>query len=564
MNDISINDYIIQNINSIKTELEFEKFCHKIQRKYKETITKRNFVNIYNQLKLDNPELKSIITKKNVRSHSGVVVITIFTSAYPEYTDKNGIKQKGTFSCKWDCHYCPNEPANERNGYVAQPRSYLYTEPGVLRANDCNFICTEQMNSRMKTLMLNGHIIDKLEILVLGGTWCNYPEEYQREFIRDIYYSANIFMKESREKKSLEEEIKENEKNDVHIIGLTLETRPDTINMEVIKQFREYGCTRVQLGMQHTNNDILKKINRGHTIETTINAIRLLKKNAFKVDIHIMPNLPGTTIKEDNDMFEKLLYNEDYQADQWKIYPCAVTPYTKIEKWYNEGLYEPYSEENLFELIKNVKLRVPEYIRLNRIIRDISSEDVLGGYENTNMRQLLQFDMKKNHWKCRCIRCREIKNGIINDYNMRIDKYRASKGIEYFISLNNQDNKLIGFLRLRINDTQQNTLDILKYSGIIRELHIYGKVSKVGTSTKIYSQHKGFGKMLLDKAEEITRKQHNLYKTVIISGVGVRGYYEKHGYKLEDTYMIKKFWNWNKIIISSVIIISILYQIKRK
>ncbi|NDB79984.1 radical SAM protein, partial [archaeon] len=382
MSDISINDYIIQNINSIKTELEFEKFSHKIQRKYKETITKRNFVNIYNQLKLDNPELKSIITKKNVRSHSGVVVITVFTSAYPEYTDKNGIKQKGTFSCKWDCHYCPNEPANERNGYVAQPRSYLYTEPGVLRANDCNFICTEQMNSRMKTLMLNGHIIDKLEILVLGGTWCNYPEEYQREFIRDIYYSANIFMKESREKKSLEEEIKENEKNDVHIIGLTLETRPDTINMEVIKQFREYGCTRVQLGMQHTNNDILKKINRGHTIETTINAIRLLKKNAFKVDIHIMPNLPGTTIKEDNKMFEKLLYNEDYQADQWKIYPCAVTPYTKIEKWYNEGLYEPYSEEKLFELIKNVKLRVPEYIRLNRIIRDISSEDVLGGYEN--------------------------------------------------------------------------------------------------------------------------------------------------------------------------------------
>jgi ELP3 family radical SAM enzyme/protein acetyltransferase len=547
----------------IKTDEDFRKFILFIQRKYKKNLSKREVINIYNQLNLDDPILKSIITKKNVRSHSGVVVITVFTSAYPIYGESNESRKNDTFSCKWNCHFCPNEKPNERNNFIQQPRSYLFTEPGVLRANACNFDCINQMNSRMNTLLMNGHIIDKLEILVLGGTWCSYPKEYQYEFIRDIYYSANIFMKEKRIKKSLEEEIKINENTEVHIIGLTLETRPDTINMNEIIIFRNYGCTRVQLGIQHTNNEILKKINRGHSIETSIKAIKLLKDNAFKVDIHLMPNLPGSSVEKDLEMFKKILYESDYQADQWKIYPCAVTPYTKIKEWYENGEYVPYEEEKLYNLIKYVKQSVPIYIRLNRIIRDISSEDVIAGYSATHMRQILQHDMKKNNWYCKCIRCREIKNLNLELHSLKIEKYNASKGIEYFISLNTENmvdgqSKLIGFLRLRICEKNCEQIKELKNCGLVRELHIYGKVKKVGNKSDTFTQHKGYGKMLLKKAEELT-KSHNLNKIAIISGIGVRNYYEKNGYMLENTYMIKKLTK-NYILLHGIIFISIILK----
>jgi ELP3 family radical SAM enzyme/protein acetyltransferase len=554
--------------HSFQTDEDIEKYMKQMSRKYKISLSKRHLFNIYQQLNIDDPVLKPLIIKKNVRSHSGVVVITVFTSAHPEYTDKNGVRQIQPFSCKWDCHFCPNEKANERNGFIDQPRSYLYTEPGVLRANHCNFDCVEQMTSRMTTLMMNGHIIDKLEILVLGGTWCSYPEEYQNEFIRDIYFSANTFVSKYntntqsptpfiRNRKTLSEEIKINETADVHIIGLTLETRPDTINLTEIQKFRDFGCTRVQLGVQHTCDKILKKINRGHTIEQSLKAIKLLKDNCFKVDIHIMPNLPGASVLEDYIMFQLFLKHPAYQADQWKIYPCAVTPYTKIEKWYNEGKYVPYEESDLFQLIKSVKIKVPEYIRLNRIIRDISSEDVLGGYsqKSTNMRQYLQEDMIKNKWCCNCIRCREVKNDTFESANLKVEKYAASDGIEYFISLNTEKNKLIGFLRLRfpshvlfktapIHTVQ---LDILKDSALIRELHVYSSVKKVKDSTSHYAQHKGYGKQLLKVAEQIVAK-HNVRKIAIISGVGVRDYYRKQGYSLVDTYMIKDLSFWNSII----------------
>tara|TARA_Y100000389_G_C17469478_1_gene528991 strand:+ start:6411 stop:8114 length:1704 start_codon:yes stop_codon:yes gene_type:complete len=563
MTDIVINSEFISEFNEIKTNEEYEKFIHKIQRKNKISLSKRYLINIYNQLELNNPVLHNIITKKNVRSHSGVIVITVFTSPYPEYIE-NGKKIIQQFSCQWNCHYCPNEPPNIRNGFTQQPRSYLFTEPGVLRANDCNFNCEEQMNSRMTTLMLNGHFIDKLEILVLGGTWCSYPKQYQEEFIRDIYYSANSFVNlEKRDKLSLDEEISLNENAKVHIIGLTLETRPDTINMNELKQFRRFGCTRVQIGLQHTDNDVLKYINRGHSIETTLKAIKLLKENAFKVDIHIMPNLPGSSLSKDYKMFCSLLYDSKYQADQWKIYPCAVTPYTKIEEWYNEGKFKPYEEDKLFNLIKGVKKGVPKYIRLNRIIRDITKEDVLGGYENTHMRQLLQMDMKKNNWKCNCIRCREIKNERINHYELNVQKYEASDGIEYFISLDTLiSDKLIGFLRLRINNSNDNVLNVLKNSSLVRELHIYGNVSPVGNRNYVNPQHNGYGKMLLNKAEEIS-KSHGIYSIVVISGVGVRNYYMKQGYKLEDTYMKKVIKN-NKIYLYGIIVITLYVLFKKK
>ena len=300
--------------------------------------------------------LRRFLIKKAQKSQSGVIVITVFTSAYPKVGEK---EQK--FSCKWNCYYCPNEPG--------QPRSYLHDEPGVLRANRNDFDAVKQFLDRAVTLAVNGHPIDKVELLVLGGTWESYPVEYQETFIRDLFYAANTFFERNkRERKSLEEEKKINEKTQCKIIGLTLETRPDCITKEELVRFRKYGCTRVQLGIQHTNDDILKKINRGHTNQDAIRAIQLLRDVGYKMDIHLMPNLPGSSPEMDTEMFNYVLNSPDLQADQWKIYPCEVTPWTVIKKWYDEGKFIPYSDEKLIEVIKAVKVKVHPWIRLNRVV----------------------------------------------------------------------------------------------------------------------------------------------------------------------------------------------------
>ena len=540
-----------ENIENFKTISDIDKFKKNIQKKYKYTISNAEFIKIYKNLNLENQHLRNLITKKKCKSNSGVLVITVLTSAHPQYINEDGEVKTARFSCKHDCAYCPNEPAHEGNNWVAQPRSYLYSEPAVLRANANDFDPIKQMNSRLSTLINMGHIPDKLEIIVLGGTWCEYPRNYQDRFITELYYSANIYFDSmpKRPKKTLEEEIEINETSQIHIIGLTLETRPDTINIEEIANFRRYNCTRVQLGVQHTNNSVLKKINRGHTIESAYEAIKLLKNNCYKVDIHIMPNLPGASYEIDKAMLEEILYDQRIQVDQYKIYPTAIVPFTKIKKWFDEGAYIPYDDLLLYELIKDFKKKVQKYKRLNRIIRDIPGHYIEGGYSTkfVNMRQLLQDDMRIHKWSCKCIRCREIKgNSIsIDKIKLNIEKYRASDSDEYHISFDTDCDKnyLIGFLRLRLNkeddiNCNYQVLDSIRGCALIRELHVYSNLNSVGDNIEGSLQHKGFGKQLVAKAEELA-KENGYHKIAIISGTGVREYYKKLGYKLIDTYMVK-------------------------
>ena len=556
------------NIESFTTSSDIDKFKKGIQKKYKYTVSNAEFIKIYKYLNLENQQLRNLLTKKKCKSNSGVLVITVLTSAHPEYVDDDddgsggsggdGRVKKARFSCKHDCAYCPNEPAHEGNNWVAQPRSYLYSEPAVLRANANDFDPIKQMNSRISSLINMGHIPDKLEIIVLGGTWSEYPRNYQDSFIRDLYYSANVYFDNGsddsndalpvkRPKKTLEEEIEINETAKVHIIGLTLETRPDTITIEEIANFRRYNCTRIQLGVQHTNNAVLKKIMRGHTIERAYDAIKMLKNNCYKVDIHIMPNLPGASFEIDKAMLEEVLYDERIQADQYKIYPTAIVPYTRIKRWFEEGSYVPYDDLLLYELIKEFKQKVQKYKRLNRIIRDIPGHYIEGGYSTkfVNMRQLLQDDMRANHWGCKCIRCREVKGNQVPPDNIKlnIEKYRASGGDEYHISFdtNCEKNYLIGFLRLRLARLAEEDAMILpsiKGCALIRELHVYSNLNDVGNSIEGSLQHKGYGRQLVAKAEEVA-KENGYRKVAIISGTGVRGYYKKLGYQLIDTYMIK-------------------------
>jgi len=544
--------YMIENPNCTKNILEIKKQFGTVCRN--SNIIKMARL-LFEQQTITKEDLLMIETKLRVKrgkSYSGVLVITIFTSAYPEYTDKNGTKVKNSFSCSWDCHYCPNQPN--------QPRSYLEGEPGVLRANTHEFDCVRQMWARMDALYNIGHPIDKLEVLVLGGTWYSYPLEYRKEFIRDMYYAANAYFLKitPRVRESLEYERDTNRNATCKIIGLTLETRPDTITVRSIIEAREMGCTRFQLGIQHTDEGILTKINRQCSTKRTEKAIELLKDWGYKIDGHFMPNLPNATPEKDRKMFmDELLGTEkpilvpsmiegihewfvwrlecpELQLDQWKVYPCEVVPYTEIEKWHKEGSYQPYSEELMEPILLEIKRNMFPWIRLNRIVRDIPTDYIISSADHPNTRQLLNDKMKANGWKCKCIRCREVKlQNMPDQIYYRTAEYNASNGTEYFISAEDITGDILyGFVRLRVKDTQETAW--------IRELHVYGFIQKTVNNEELSntSQHKGIGKQLMAFAKEISIKCGKQTITVI-SGEGTKIYYANIGYvEGEHGYMI--------------------------
>ena len=561
---LEIPDELVPLIKELATcgydnRQEFNKVLGRAKRKYKYQGRNSDLLRVY-KLMLEkemmeaHPQLPVLLRTKLGKSASGILSVTVFTSPYPEYTDENGKKKVQRFTCKWNCYYCPNHPNH--------PRSYLPDEPGCLRAERLGFVAVDQVVERVETLRRIGHPVDKLEVLVLGGTWESYPEEYQETFIRDLFYAANTFFDPlpKRDPQSLPEEQAINETTRVKIIGLTLETRPDTIDAQSIRRLRYYGCTRLQLGVQHTDDSILELVNRQHTKADTARALRILKDNCYKVDIHLMPDLPGATPEIDRDMFDQLLgvkemhsprpreyhydlIDETIQADQWKIYPCEVTPWTVIEKWYKAGTYKPYADTGdiLQELLMWTKSRVFPWIRLNRVIRDIPNQHILGGNSNTNLRQALQKEMKARGMSCRCIRCREVG---LNSYsnkkslgaNLVVRKYNGNSGVEYFLSFESDDEKLIyGFCRLRISDRAGvGVFPELVGAALVRELHVYGQLIPTYTDdrTKMpQTQHVGFGKKLMKEAEKIA-KSHGKAKIAVIAGIGTRNYYRKLGYHL--------------------------------
>ncbi|PFH32449.1 elongator complex protein ELP3 [Besnoitia besnoiti] len=483
-----------------------------------------------------NRVLENLMKRKATRTNSGVLVITVLTSP-------------GRFSCPHNCHYCPNEPG--------QPRSYLSTEPAVLRANQNGWDAVRQFHDRAATLHGNGHTVDKIEVLVLGGTWSGYPSDYQEEFIRDLFYAANVFNTPQpfRPKLALEEEQTANESAECRIIGLTLETRPDFINRFEIRKLRRFGCTRVQLGLQHVEDEVLAYINRGCQRRDAIRAIRLLKDSGYKVDIHIMPDLPSSTVERDLRMFFYLLGSADLQADQWKLYPCEVTPFSEIERWYSEGTFVPYAEKDggreLIDLLLRVKAAVHPWIRLNRVVRDIPNQSIIAGNNITNLRQMLATELEKRCLTCRCIRCREVKDQKI-DVNekavLKVREYPSNGGQELFLSFETEDEATIfGFLRLRLcwRDPARSKKDVpfacLAGAALLRELHVYGSLVAHGEGKMEHDsrpQHAGLGRRLM-QAAEIIAMSRGFFRMAIIAGVGTREYYRKNGYELRETYMVK-------------------------
>ena len=567
----------IYNNDSNKFNKLFQQILNKEIRLSKiDNFKKSVLLNIFNNLIIKDDfdislhsyfdQLKLLLRKRPMRNISGITSVTVILHPFPDGQ---------TFSCKHDCFYCPNEPAHADNNWQAQPRSYLYWEPAVQRANRWNFNAIKQMFDRLDGYFANGHTIDKLEIIVEGGTFTEFPIPYLERYHRDLFYAANIYssvrriyqnydnfdigdleidkLSNIRKPLSIEEEILINKTSNTHIIGICIETRPDAINNEWLILFRKWGITRIQIGVQHTDNKILKKINRGHTIECALECMQYLKDNCFKIDIHIMPDLPGCTPYKDKIMFDYVY--SILCPDQMKIYPCQTVPWTKIEKWYKQGTYVPYFDNNpqdLIDVVKYAMVNCPNWIRLPRVIRDIPcSTYVEGGNNIANMRQIIDNILDGNNVISHDIRSREIGRNS-SYYNKpakyNIYKYCANNGIDYFICYESLDRKaLFGFIRLRIVNKKNNMTEfqVLKNKGLIRELHVYGDTTAVNSYKNIAAQHRGIGSNLLKIAEKITMI-NNLHGIVVISGEGVKGYYESRGYYDVDTFMIKKF---NKFLV---------------
>lgn len=495
-------------------------------------------------LKKEQPAFLVLLRKRSVRTLSGIAPVAVLTEPFP---------------CPGQCAYCPTEKD--------VPQSYLSNEPAVMRAIRCEYDPYTQVTMRLRALVNNGHSPNKIELIVIGGTWSVLPEQYKYWYILNCFKAANDFDKNTKYniqntkyktktsvktlKKLLAEEQRKNESTEYKIIGITLETRPDYIDEKEVLEMRDLGCTRVELGVQAIDDGILKINKRGHGVAEIATATKLLKDFGFKVTYHIMPGLPGSTPARDIKMYKQLFTDGRFQPDQIKFYPTVVTKGSLLYRWWRAGKYKPYTDKQLENIIIKCKEATPPYVRIIRLIRDIPSESIVAGNIITNLRQVIQ----QRGVTCRCIRCREAKDQKfkIKNLELRITEYKASAGKEYFIAAESKDgNILYGFCRLRLPYQTQSTISnddnaansilntaycILKNAALIRELHVYGELVPAGGQKKV--QHAGLGKKLLAAAEKIA-KENGYKKIAVIAGVGVRDYYRKRGYELTDYgYMTK-------------------------
>lgn len=429
-----------------------------------------------------------------------------------------------------ECTYCPN---------MDVPQSYTPKSPVVLRASRVNYDPFKQVISRIGAFEAMNHPVEKIELIIMGGTFLQYPKKFQYSFIKGCYDALN-----KKKSNSLEEAKKLNENSLNRCVALCIETRPDTV-IEYITRLREFGCTRVELGVQIIDNKIYKKVKRGHRVKDVADATKALRDAGFKIGYHLMINLPNVSFERDYKMVKKIFSDERFKPDQIKIYPCQVMPGSQLEKDYFKGEYIPYDEDRLKSLLVKLKSLVPEYCRIMRIMREIPPEYLIAGTTRIDLRREVQKEMESKGLRCKCIRCREIgfsraKGKILDEKSIKLCRidYNASKGKEIFLSFEDiKNNILIGLLRLRIPGR-----DTIKGMGsnfaIVREMHTYGKALNLGAKGNI-GQHRGYGKLLMVEAEKIAKKEFGKDKMVVIAGIGAREYFYNHGYKPDGSYVSK-------------------------
>lgn len=541
---------------NFKKRRDFEKFRNQIIKANKaEIFHNLYFVKAYNDLlkekKIEpNSALLNLIQKRGVRTISGVAPVTVMTKPFP---------------CPGRCVYCPTD--------VRMPKSYLPSQPAAQRAFRQRFNPYTQVFVRLKALHMTGHEVSKVELRVIGGTWSSYPKRYQTWFLKRCLQAMNefydqiglgkgnrvgdltrrqevessygvdvvntVFLKSLKGRISWKDVVLENETAKVRCIGINVETRPDFISEKEISRLRYLGVTKVEIGVQTTDDEVQRLTKRGHDLKSVRKATGLLKDAGFKISYHMMPNLPGSTIDLDKRMIGELFADQDYQPDYLKIYPCVVIPGTELAVTYRKGEYMPYDDKTLEEVLLHQIKDVPEWCRVDRVARDIPAGDIEAGFKTSNIRQILEFRLAREGTPVRDIRAREVGNFDIDFKNVElvVREYPANGGRELFLSYEDVKNdKLIALLRLRF--PRKTFIPELEEAALIREVHVYGKQIPVGEKGRVLKQHAGWGSKLMDDAERMSVVA-GYKRLAVIAGIGTRQYYAKKGYDLEGTYMVK-------------------------
>ncbi len=490
-------------------------------RKYSLPAVPKNSAILAAALPAEHETLRRILLVKPSRTLSGVAPVAVMTSPYPCPHGK--------------CLPCPGGPDHPFHS----PQSYTGEEPAAKRAREHEYDPFRQVLARLEQFEILGHRVDKVELIVMGGTMTARPVEYQEAFVSRCIEAMNVYPggTPSPEPLPVADVESSNETSAIRCVAMTFETRPDWCRREHIDRMLDLGVTKVELGVQHTDDAILAFNRRGCTVADTVEASTLLRDAGLKVGFHMMPNLPSSTIEADRQMFETLFSDPRFRPDFLKIYPTLVTPGSEIEDLWKRSEYSPYDEDELIDLIAYGKSLIPEYTRLQRIQRDIPAKLIVAGSPHSNFRQLAQNRLKALGKRCRCIRCREIgRLPSLEETEVRVLEYDACGGKEHFISVVSGDS-LIGFSRLRF--PSQVYRPELEGAAVMRELHVYGSLVSVGKDAEAEEwQHRNFGRALLARAEEIASAAG--YRSLaIMSGIGVRPYYRRQGYERRGPYMIR-------------------------
>ena len=458
---------------------------------------------------------------KPTRTLSGVAPLTVLTKPYP---------------CPGECIFCPDA--------TDMPKSYLPDEPGAMRAAYNQFDPFEQTVARMRALRNIGHPTDKIELLILGGTWSAYPPDYQEWFVRRCLDAMNV-----RAAASLPQAQVWNERAPHRNVGLVVETRPDAITPKEVRRLRWLGATKVQLGLQSLDDEILALNRRGHTVEQTRQAMRRLRLGGFKIAVHWMPNLLGATPASDRADFRRLWDDPALRPDELKIYPCALLSNAPLYEEWQRGRYQPYDEETLIALVADCKAHIPPYCRVNRVMRDIPAPNIVTGNTRANLRQLAQQRMAAQGRACRCIRCREVRRETVDPDQLHWETliYPTDLTLQYFLSAVTPSGRLAGFLRLSLPKRQDQVasalrpcleaiVDEIAECAMIRQIHVYGPALSVGADSVGEAQHSGIGQRLITRACTIARG-HGYRRLAVIAATGTRDYYRRWGFELGQLYM---------------------------
>ncbi len=473
--------------------------------------------------------LLPILRRKTTRTISGVTIIAVMTKPQPCPQPE-------------PCAYCPGGPMQ------GVPQSYTGYEPAAMRGSQNSYDPYMQVKSRIKQLTAIGHRVDKIELIVMGGTFPATPPEYQTWFIQRSLDAIT-----GKTSANLEEAKDYAETSKIRNVGITVETRPDWCKEPSVDAMLDMGVTRVEIGVQNPSDAIYRLAGRTHNVADVTEATRIAKDAGLKIVYHLMPGMPGSNPTKDLEAFNRVFSDPAFRPDMIKIYPCLVIADTKAHDWYVEGSYRPYSTEEAANLIVEVKKRLPQWVRVMRVQRDIPAGLITAGVKKSNLRQLVQQKLAQHGDRCACIRCREVGHRMaVDKIKPDLDKiqilttrYQASEGKEIFISAEDPENNvLVGYLRLRVPSAKAHRPEITAASSaIVRELHVYGPLVPVGKHLTRAWQHKGYGAVLLGEAERVARKDYDLKKILVISALGTKQYYMRFGYERDRVYVSKKLEN---------------------